>query len=141
MTAPGGLVPVVARHYNEIEEKGLEAREDSKTVILRKYNNWAKSMNFNDAMENLKRAGYTFNSLIGLDLCCGKGGDLRKWEKSRMMKHVVFVDIAEVSLENCKERYEEISRRHEEQRQRRGGRGPAFFSAEFIVLDCTKVKT
>lgn len=41
-----GLAPVVARHYNEIEEKGLEAREESKIVILRKYNNWAKSMNF-----------------------------------------------------------------------------------------------
>lgn len=42
----GGLAPVVAKHYNEIEEKGLEAREESKIVTLRKYNNWAKSMNF-----------------------------------------------------------------------------------------------
>lgn len=41
-----GLAPVVAQHYNEIQEKGLEAREESKIVILRKYNNWAKSMNF-----------------------------------------------------------------------------------------------
>ncbi|ODN05331.1 mRNA cap guanine-N7 methyltransferase [Orchesella cincta] len=137
-TAEGGLAPVVASHYNAIEEKGLEAREDSTIVILRKYNNWAKSMNFNDAMENLREAGKRYNDLVGLDLCCGKGGDLRKWEKSRMMRHVVFVDIAEVSLANCKERYEEIYRKYEEQRRRRGGRGSAFFTAEFIVLDCTK---
>ncbi len=74
-----------------------------------------------------------FNSLVGLDLCCGKGGDLRKWEKTRMMKHVVFVDIAEESVNRCKRRYEIMKN------QRGRMRGFPLFTAEFIVLDCTKV--
>ncbi len=90
-------------------------------------------------MDEFRRKKRNFNSLIGLDLCCGKGGDLRKWEKSRMMKHVVFVDIAEVSLTNCKQRYEDMRTKYEETRQRRGGRGLPLFTAEFFVADCTKV--
>lgn len=90
-------------------------------------------------MDGFRNAGKRNNSLVGLDLCCGKGGDMRKWEKSRMMKHVVFVDIAEVSLNNCRERYEDMKRKHDEGRERRGGRGPPLFSAEFFVADCTRV--
>lgn len=92
-----------------------------------------------DAMDEFRKERRRFDSLNGLDLCCGKGGDLRKWEKSRMMRHVVFVDIAEVSVDNCRGRYEEMKKKHDEQRERRGGKGPPLFTAEFIVADCTKV--
>lgn len=45
------------------------------------------------------------------------------------IKHLICADIAAVSMEECKERYEINKRR---------ARGP-LFSAEFIVADCTKV--
>ncbi len=40
----GGLGSVVAKHYNELEEKGLEAREESQIFHMRSFNNWIKSM-------------------------------------------------------------------------------------------------
>jgi len=40
----GGLAPVVAKHYNEIEEKGVAAREESRIFHMRSFNNWIKSM-------------------------------------------------------------------------------------------------
>lgn len=81
---------------------------------------------------NFRRRNLPSYSLIGLDLCCGKGGDLRKWEKTKMMKHVVFVDIAEESMNSCKRRYETM-------KDQRGQLGLSMFTAEFIVLDCAKV--
>ena len=40
----GGISSVVAKHYNELEEKGLEAREESQIFHMRSFNNWIKSM-------------------------------------------------------------------------------------------------
>ena len=37
-------------------------------------------------------------------LGCGKGGDLLKWQRSNV-SHVVGVDIAATSIEQCKERF------------------------------------
>jgi len=39
-----GLSSFVAKHYNELEEKGLEAREESQIFHMRSFNNWIKSM-------------------------------------------------------------------------------------------------
>lgn len=63
-----------------------------------------------------------------LDLGSGKGGDLFKWEKAQI-HHLICVDIAEVSVQQCKSRYDDLSQRNR--------RSP--FTAEFITADCTKV--
>lgn len=39
-----GLGTVVAKHYNELEEKGLAARQESHIIYMRNFNNWIKSM-------------------------------------------------------------------------------------------------
>lgn len=39
-----GLASVVAKHYNELQEKGLEARSESRIFYMRNFNNWTKSM-------------------------------------------------------------------------------------------------
>ncbi|VDO83254.1 unnamed protein product [Heligmosomoides polygyrus] len=62
-----------------------------------------------------------------LDLACGKGGDLRKWRIANVHS-VVMADVANVSLTQAKERYEEMA-----QRERHG-----LFPAEFIHSDCCK---
>jgi mRNA (guanine-N7-)-methyltransferase len=73
------------------------------------------------------------DELVILDMCCGKGGDILKWLKCNAAKHVVFADIAEVSVEQCKERYSNMvgggqNRRNEKR-----------FTADFITADCSKV--
>lgn len=66
-------------------------------------------------------------------MCCGKGGDLLKWLKGNV-RHLICADIADVSIEQCQNRYDDLSKKD----QRRRGFEPVF-SAEFIVADCTKV--
>lgn len=63
-----------------------------------------------------------------LDLGCGKGGDLLKWQKGHV-SHVVCADIAQTSIEQCKERYSKARDRHRN-----------IFTAEFIAADCSKVR-
>ena len=58
-----------------------------------------------------------------LDLCCGKGGDLFKWCNS--VTHVICVDIAELSIEQCQSRYKNSPK--------------IKYTAEFFTADCTRV--
>jgi SAM-dependent methyltransferase len=68
-----------------------------------------------------------------LDMCCGKGGDLLKWRRGNIT-HLVCADIAEVSVEQCQARYNDLQNRSRNDR----GFAPVF-TAEFISADCTKV--
>lgn len=66
-------------------------------------------------------------------MCCGKGGDLLKWKKANIT-HLICADIAEVSLDQCQQRYNEMTSRSSNER----GFAP-IYTAEFITGDCTKV--
>jgi hypothetical protein len=66
-------------------------------------------------------------------MCCGKGGDLLKWRRGNIT-HLVCADIAEVSVEQCQARYNDLQNRSKNER----GFAPVF-TAEFISADCTKV--
>ncbi|KAI8428107.1 hypothetical protein MSG28_002372 [Choristoneura fumiferana] len=116
---------VVAAHYNHLEEKGLKERFNSPIFYLRNFNNWVKSVLIQEYTDKIREKDYG-RPLRVLDICCGKGGDLSKWQKARV-ERVVFADIAEVSVQQCQTRYEDL--------RRRCGR---LFSAEFIAADCTK---
>uniref|UniRef100_A0A0N5A9G1 mRNA cap guanine-N(7) methyltransferase n=1 Tax=Syphacia muris TaxID=451379 RepID=A0A0N5A9G1_9BILA len=116
----------VADHYNLLPEKGITARLESRILYLRNFNNWIKSMLIKEFLERLKKSGC--NSPKVLDLCCGKGGDLRKWRNGNI-SHLVATDIAEVSLQQCRRRYLEMKERFYD---------PRLFSAEFILADATK---
>lgn len=82
------------------------------------------------------RQGKSFGtSLRVLDMCCGKGGDLLKWKKANI-SHLICTDIAQVSLEQCQQRYNDMV-------NRKGSKDRGFapiFTAEFITADCTKVE-
>ncbi|XP_077416827.1 mRNA cap guanine-N(7) methyltransferase [Vanacampus margaritifer] len=117
----------VANHYNRLQEVGLAARSQSRIFFMRNFNNWLKSVLIGETVEKLRDAGQ--RRLSVLDLGCGKGGDLLKWRKGGI-GHLVCADIAGVSVEQCRTRYEQM---------RRKGRGDeGMFSAQFITADCTK---
>ncbi|CAB3408139.1 unnamed protein product [Caenorhabditis bovis] len=117
---------VVAEHYNNVKQTGIQLRTKSRIFYLRNFNNWIKSQLINDATNRLKEIGIHHPRI--LDIACGKGGDLRKWDIAKA-KEVVMVDIADVSIEQAKERYGQMQ-----------GYKQHLFRAEFHVADCTKTE-
>ena len=59
-----------------------------------------------------------------LDLGCGKGGDLQKWQKAGLREYI-GVDIADVSVQQARSRWEQLR--------------PPRFDAAFYALDCFSV--
>ncbi|KAL0353555.1 UNVERIFIED_CONTAM: cap guanine-N7 methyltransferase 1 [Sesamum angustifolium] len=78
----------VADHYSSRTNQTLEEREASPIIHLKKLNNWIKSV-----LIQL----YTKKGDAVLDLACGKGGDLIKWDKAKI-GYYVGIDIANGSV-------------------------------------------
>lgn len=128
---------VVATHYNLIEDKGVQERSKSDIINLRVFHNWIKSMLINEYLTKVKDSKKQHNPPIRVhDMCGGKGGDLSKWKKGNIT-HLICSDIAECSLEDCKNRYATMKKWS----QKRRGRGPEnLFSLELIHGDAGKVR-
>lgn len=125
-----GFAKVVATHYNSLEEKGLDERSKSRIVYMRNFHNWIKSMLINEYLTKIKE-GKKHNAPLRVhDMCCGKGGDLLKWKKGGIT-HLIASDIASVSLDQCKARYNDMK-----QRNNRGN----IYSIEYISGDCTRMR-
>ncbi|XP_074560096.1 mRNA cap guanine-N(7) methyltransferase 1 [Curcuma longa] len=112
----------VAEHYSARSNQTLEEREASPIIHLKKLNNWIKSV-----LIQL----YARSKDAVLDIACGKGGDLIKWDKAKI-GYYVGVDIAEGSIKDCRTRYNGDS----EQQQRRKKFG---FPARLICADFYEV--
>lgn len=121
-----GHSSTVAAHYNELQEVGLEKRSQSRIFYLRNFNNWMKSVLIGEFLEKLRQK--KARDITVLDLGCGKGGDLLKWKKGRINK-LVCTDIADVSVKQCQQRYEDMKNRRDNE---------YLFNAEFITADCSK---
>lgn len=104
---------VVRSHYNARPNQGREQRNQSPIVNLRNFNNWVKS--------TLIRNFTTERGLRVLDMGCGKGGDLMKWDKASIASYT-GIDLAEISIDQARGRYTKM-------------RNPRF-SAEFHAFDC-----
>ena len=127
MAESHGLASTVANFYNNREEKGIESRTESRILYMRNFNNWVKSVLIGETrrrhLETRRRhGGDKDEKIVVMDLGCGKGGDLLKWDKSFVGK-IVLSDIAEKSLEQCKNRFKSRNRSYE---------------AEFILADATR---
>lgn len=120
--ASRGVHDVVRQHYNMVPERGRDWRvTESKIKGLRSFNNWVKSSTIQKFIGDERR-------LKVLDIGCGKGGDLQKWQSSRKLELYVGADPADVSIKQARERYEQM--------RRRGGRNQRIFHAEFYTKDC-----
>lgn len=121
---------MVSAHYNAVPERGREWRKtDSQIRGLRSLNNWVKST----IIQKFSQPDIPTPNLLVLDMGCGKGGDLMKWQSAPQTPRLyVGVDPADVSIQQAKERYQQMTR------QRRGGprgRPQRLFEAHFYVGD------
>ncbi|KAG5860202.1 mRNA capping enzyme [Encephalitozoon hellem] len=91
----------IRKHYNSIKEKGREVRQRSRAINIRNANNFIKAC--------LIRL-YTKKGDSVLDLGCGKGGDLLKYERAGIDEYY-GIDIAEVSIRDARARAENMKRR------------------------------
>ncbi|KAK8527305.1 hypothetical protein V6N13_085144 [Hibiscus sabdariffa] len=112
----------VADHYSARTNQTLEEREASPIIHLKKLNNWIKSV----LIQLYARRGDAI-----LDLACGKGGDLIKWDKAKV-EYYVGIDIAQGSIEDCRTRYNGDA---DHQRRKK-----FTFPARLICGDCFEVR-
>ncbi|KAK9938329.1 hypothetical protein M0R45_015076 [Rubus argutus] len=113
----------VADHYSARTNQTLEEREASPIIHLKKLNNWIKSV----LIQLYARRGDAV-----LDLACGKGGDLIKWDKAKI-GYYVGIDIAEGSIEDCRTRYNGDADHHQRRKK-------FTFPARLICGDCYEVR-
>ncbi|AEO64059.1 36de2be8-1067-4da4-801f-e12ae0c4be09 [Thermothielavioides terrestris] len=141
---------VVKAHYNAVPERGREWRKtESRIKGLRSFNNWVKScmiQKFSPDEDHvpgaMERGISSGNRLLVLDIGCGKGGDLFKWQQApQTVDLYVGLDPAEVSIGQARERYRSMLNRGGG--GGRGGRGghhrrpqQRIFEARFHVKDC-----
>ncbi|KAL4932793.1 mRNA capping enzyme-domain-containing protein [Aspergillus undulatus] len=144
-----GVTDIVRQHYNAVPQRGREWRKtDSKIKGLRTFNNWVKStliQKFSPDEEFVSRVVDTKDwandaapppmeekRLLVIDLGCGKGGDLGKWQLApQPIDLYVGLDPADVSIDQARDRYAQL-RTGRGPRQRRG----PLFHAEFAIKDC-----
>ncbi|KAK0709773.1 mRNA capping enzyme-domain-containing protein [Lasiosphaeria miniovina] len=141
---------VVRAHYNAVPERGRDWRKtDSRIKGLRSFNNWVKSciiQKFSPDEDHVpgarERGMSSGNKLLVLDIGCGKGGDLYKWQQApQAVELYVGLDPADVSIDQARERYRSMANRGGG--GGRGGRGgdrgrrpPSIFDARFHAKDC-----
>ncbi|KAI0530204.1 mRNA capping enzyme-domain-containing protein [Xylaria digitata] len=151
-----GINDIVRQHYNAVPERGRDWRKTGSRIKgLRVFNNWVKStliQKFSPdedhtpgaQQQGRDMAGAYGHELIVLDIGCGKGGDLGKWQQApQRVQLYVGLDPADVSIDQAKDRYRSMG----SQGGRGGGRGGRggyrgarqqqhLFDARFFVKDC-----
>ena len=120
VTAHGqrGINDIVRQHYNAVPERGRDWRKTGSRIKgLRVFNNWVKStliQKFSPDEDHTPgahqqgrdMAGAHGHELLVLDIGCGKGGDLGKWQQApQRVQLYVGLDPADVSIDQAKERY------------------------------------
>jgi mRNA (guanine-N7-)-methyltransferase len=93
------------QYYKQnILDPGNEGRKASRVLFLRTFNNWVKATMINKYTFLL---GRNKENLSILDLCCGRGGDLEKFFRSKVQIYVGS-DLAQESLKNAIDRFEKL---------------------------------
>src|ERR1700722_8643110 len=141
--ASRGVQDVSNQFYNArpewVKERGRDwRRNESKIKGLRNFNNWIKStiiQKFSpEEMPQQEELGWgeepkepeARKPLLVLDIGCGKGGDLGKWQLApQTVGLYVGLDPADQSVEQARDRYAGM----------RKGRRP-IFDGRFHVKDC-----
>ncbi|KAI1432550.1 guanine-N(7)-methyltransferase [Xylaria sp. CBS 124048] len=152
--AQRGINDIVREHYNAVPERGRDWRKTGSSIRgLRVFNNWVKStliQKFSPdedhtpgaQQQGRDMAGAQGHELIVLDIGCGKGGDLGKWQQApQRVQLYVGLDPADVSIDQAKDRYRSMGTQGGRGGRggrggHRGGRQQRLFDARFVVKDC-----
>ncbi|XP_071736643.1 mRNA cap guanine-N(7) methyltransferase 1-like [Rutidosis leptorrhynchoides] len=121
--SPKNFAKKVAEHYSARTNQTLDEREASPIIHLKKLNNWIKSV----LIQLYAKKGDSV-----LDLACGKGGDLIKWDKAKI-GYYVGIDIADGSIEDCRTRYNGDADHHQRRKK-------FTFPARLLCGDCFEVR-
>ena len=122
-----------------VKERGRDWRKNESQIKgLRSYNNWVKSCMIQrfspEEKEEEEELGWGEEAkapeqqkpLLVLDIGCGKGGDLGKWQLApQPVELYVGLDPAATSIQQAEDRYSQMRR----------GRRP-IFDARFVTKDC-----
>ncbi|KAL2422022.1 mRNA cap guanine-N7 methyltransferase [Exophiala dermatitidis] len=138
-----GIQEVSNQFYNTrpewVKERGRDwRRNESQIKGLRSFNNWVKSVLIQKFSPEEKAEPEELGwgeepkeperqrPLAVIDIGCGKGGDLGKWQLApQTVGLYVGLDPAETSIQQARERYQQMRR----------GRRP-IYDARFIPQDC-----
>ncbi|KAK9364997.1 mRNA capping enzyme-domain-containing protein [Lipomyces kononenkoae] len=91
---------VVRQHYNARPDQGVAQRQYSPIIKLKSFNNFIKSV-------LIRR--FASRDVVVLDLGCGKGGDLLKWDIAGIRGYI-GIDVADVSVRQATDRYKNMRR-------------------------------
>lgn len=134
--ATRGVHDVVRQHYNAVPQRDRDWRKtDSLIKGLRSFNNWVKSTIIHKFSPTDDGNGAP---LRVLDIGCGKGGDLGKWQQAPQPVGILIgIDPAEISIEQARERHVQMWRGDNRggRAGRGGGRPQRTFEAEFFAQD------
>jgi mRNA (guanine-N7-)-methyltransferase len=122
-----------------VKERGRDWRKNESEIKgLRSYNNWVKSTLIQRFSPEEKveeeelgwgeeaKVPEQQKPLLVLDIGCGKGGDLGKWQLApQPVDLYVGLDPADTSIQQAQDRYNQMRR----------GRRP-IFDARFVTKDC-----
>ena len=78
----------------------MSLRTVSSTIFLKKFNNFIKAA-------QIREITFGKRNMSILDMCCGAGGDLFKWQKANIA-HYVGSDLSSSSVREAKKRHEEM---------------------------------
>ena len=139
-----GVQAMSNQFYNQrpewVKERGRDWRKNESQIKgLRSYNNWIKSCIIHKFSPEEKaeeeelgwgeeaKAPEEQKPLLVLDIGCGKGGDLGKWDLApQPVALYVGLDPAETSIEQASDRYRQMGR----------NRRPPNFEGHFVTKDC-----
>jgi len=94
----------VQQHYDNRKLESKSDREQSQSLYVRNFNNWIKMVILSEACK--KCNGRNDNRLAVIDLACGQGGDLSKYEHLPVWDYI-GIDISPVLIERAQERYKD----------------------------------
>ncbi|KAJ3447301.1 mRNA cap guanine-n7 methyltransferase [Anaeramoeba flamelloides] len=102
----------IQNHYSTLDNESKHNRNNSSIFYLRNINNWIKLV---------LMGKYLMPHSNVFDVCCGKGGDLLKWQNLRV-RNLVAADVTLPCVIAAQKRYSNLKNR--------------CFRGEFIYGDC-----
>ncbi|KAJ9109690.1 hypothetical protein QFC19_001920 [Naganishia cerealis] len=85
----------VAEHYNKRGNQGRDNRKDSAIIGLRSCNNWIKAVMIQTYVRRRPDRQWISRDPNGrvLDLGCGKGGDIAKWDRANIQEYQSITEL------------------------------------------------